>query len=335
VRVLLTGATGFIGSALAERLARRGDRVRALARPSSRTGRLRDLGIEVVAGDLGDRASLDAAVDGCDAVLHLAGAVKALRERDFFAVNAEGTDRVVEACASARRRPALLYVSSLAAAGPAPAGRPRTEEDEPAPVSRYGESKLAGERAVRRRAGALEASIVRPPVVYGPGDRELVPSLVRMARLGVVPRLGEGERLLSIVHVADLCQGILAVLDRGRRLGLAGAEGVYFLDDGPPHGWDEVALAACAAWGARVRLVTLPGAAVWPLALGNALLAALTRRPTILSIDKARELGHPRWTCSSDRARRELGYAPRLALAEGMRDAVAWLRASEAPGAGP
>ncbi len=328
MRVLLTGATGFIGSALAERMAARGDRVRALVRPSSRPDGLRSLGAEIVPGDLGDRASLDAAVDGCDAVVHVAGAVKALRERDFLRVNGEGTGRVAQACAAATPRPALVYVSSLAAAGPAPGGRARTEEDPPAPVSRYGESKLAGERAVRGLAPGLEASIVRPPVVYGPRDKELMPALLSMARQGVALRLGPAERRLSTLHVADLCEGILAVLDRGRRLGPAGPEGLYFLDDGGAHGWDEIALAACEAWGSRARLLTLPAAAAVPVALWSAAASALTGRPSILSLDKVREMRHPSWTCSSERARREVGYAPRLTLAEGMREAVAWFRAN-------
>jgi len=328
VRVLLTGATGFIGGALAERMAARGDRVRALVRPASAADGLRRLGAEVVPGDLGDRASLDAAVDGCEAVIHVAGAVKALRARDFLRVNGEGTRRVAEACAAATPRPVLLYVSSLAAAGPAPDGRPRTEEDPPAPVSRYGESKLAGERAVRERAPALEASIVRPPVVYGPRDRELMPALLRMARLGLAPRLGLAERRLSTVHVADLCDGILAVLARGRRVGRSGTAGTYFLDDGAVHGWEEIARAAGDAWGARVRLVPLPRAAAFPLALGGAIASAVTRRPSMLSLDKIREVRQASWTCTSARARREVGYEPRLPLAEGMRDAVAWFRAN-------
>jgi len=325
VRVLVTGATGFIGGVLAGQLAARGDRVRALVRAASQTHELARLGVELAPGDVGDPASLRRAVDGCEGVVHLAGAVKALSGAELFRANADGTRNVVEACARTGCR--LVYVSSLAAAGPSTGGRPRREEDPPAPVSRYGESKLAGESAVRAAVGRVPASIVRPPVVYGPGDKELMPQLLRMARLGLVFRAGFAEKRFSLVHVEDLCRGLAAVLDRGTRVEAEGGAGVYFLDDGIDRSWDEIALAACAATGRRARVVPLPEAVSSLAAAGASLVAALTRRPNILSFDKVREMRQAAWTCTSERARRELGYAPRFGLEDGMADAVAWFRA--------
>lgn len=326
MKVLVTGATGFIGAALARRLAARGDAVRALVRRTSATAELEKLGVERLTGDLADRAALAAAVDGCDLVVHLAGLVKAVRPQELFHANADGTRRVAEACAAAARPPRLVYVSSLAAAGPARDGRPRSEDDAPAPVSLYGESKLAGERAVRAQAGRVEACVVRPPIVYGPGDREFMPPLLRMARLGVALQPGGGEKRYSTVHVEDLCEGILAVAARGRPLGAAGGEGVYFLDDGPDHGWAEIAGAAAAALGRRARLLRVPAALATVAAAGSTLAMALTGRARILSLDKLREIREACWTCTAERARREVGYAPRFDLAAGMADAVAWFR---------
>lgn len=331
MRVLVTGATGFIGGALAARLAGRGDRVRALVRPTSSVEPLRRLGVELAAGDLADAASLRAAVAGCEAVVHVAGAVKVMREGDFLRVNGEGTRAVAGACAAAFPPPRLVYVSSLAAAGPSAQGRARREEDPPAPVSRYGESKLAGEREVRAVAGRVEASIVRPPAVYGPGDRELVPALARLARFGLALELGPSGRRLSLLHVDDLSEGILAVLDRGRRLSAEGPEGTYFLEDGAVHAWGDLAREACAALGTSPRTLRLPELTALPIALGASLFAAARRRPSILSLDKVREMRQMAWTCSSERARRELAWAPRRGLAEGMREAVGWLRAQGRP----
>jgi nucleoside-diphosphate-sugar epimerase len=266
-------------------------------------------------------------VDGCELVVHVAGLVKARRASEFFRVNGEGTRSLADACAAAARPPRLVYVSSLAAAGPARPDRPRSEADPPAPVSDYGRSKLAGEMAVRAVAGRVAASIVRPPIVYGPRDHELVPALARMARAGIAVRAGLAEKRYSVLHVADLCDGILAVAGRGRPVAGDGAEGVYFLDDGATHGSSELARAAAAALGRRARVVPLPEALSWAVAAAATLGAALTGRATMLSFDKMREVRQAAWTCTSERARREVGFAPRFALADGMRDAMRWLEA--------
>lgn len=330
LRALVTGASGFIGTALAARLVARGDSVRALVRATSRTSDLTALGVELARGDVSDVRSLAPAVEGCDLVFHVAGAVKALTHDEMFRANAEGTRNVAIACAAAPTPPLLVYVSSLAAAGPARAGRPRTEDDAPAPVSRYGESKLAGEEAIRDVCHRVEASVVRPPIVYGPRDRELMPQLLRMARLGVVVRAGPRKEY-SVVHVADLCDALLAVAARGRRIGRSGSHGIYFVDDGRAHTWDEIALAACAASGRRARVVALPEATSLLVAAGSSVLSTLTGTPSILSFDKIKEVRQPAWTCTSARAARELGYAPRFPLAQGMSDAVAWFRRNGAP----
>lgn len=327
MRWLLTGGTGFIGLSVAERLRARGEAVRALVRASSRVEELSGLGVELCRGDVTDPRSLPAAVDGCQAVVHLAGLTKALGAADYRRVNVLGTRNLAEACAAARPRPALVLVSSLAAAGPASAGRPRREEDPPAPVSAYGRSKLEAEGEARALAGRLEATVVRPPVVYGPRDRELLPGLFRAARLGVVPKPGFGDKRYSLVHVEDLAAGILAALERGRRLSSSGSEGIYFLADGAEHRWEAVARAAAEAMGSRARVVPLPEAASWLLAAGASLLSQVTRRPAMLSLDKMSEIRQAAWTCAVDRAAAELGFAPRWPLREGMRQSAEWFRA--------
>jgi dihydroflavonol-4-reductase len=322
MRVLVTGASGFIGTALAQRLRRRGDEVRALVRPTSATAALERLGVELVRADLADPERIRAALEGCELVFHLAGAIKALRRRDFFAVNAGLTRRVAEACARASGRPRLVYVSSLSAAGPATPERPCREEDVPHPVSLYGQSKLAGEQALRELAPRLAACIVRPPIVYGPGDREFVPMLARMARLGLIVQVGRGERRCSLVHVDDLCQGLLAAAERGGRVEPAGSSGIYFLDDGTEHRWEDIGRAACASVGRRAVELRLP-MFLGVVAAGPATLAAmLSRKPTMLSFDKLKEVRQAAWTCSSERARRELGYAPDVPLEAGLKQAI-------------
>jgi nucleoside-diphosphate-sugar epimerase len=327
VRWLLTGATGFIGLAVAERLRARGDAVRALARPTSRVEELQALGVELARGDVGDPRALEGAVEECEAVVHLAGLTRALGPEDYRRVNVTGTRNVAAACLSARPRPVLVLVSSLAAAGPSEPGRPRREEEPPAPVSAYGRSKLDGEHEVRALAGRLEATVVRPPIVYGPRDREVLPPLFRMARLGVAVKAGFSEKRFSVVHVEDLAEGILAAAGRGRRLGRSGSEGIYFLADGAEHRWEEIARAAGDAVGARVRVVPIPEAAGWLFSAGATLWAGLTGRPAMLSLDKQSEVRQAAWTCAIDRAVAELGFEPRFPLREGMHQSASWFRA--------
>ena len=326
MRWLVTGATGFIGLNLAERLVRRGNEVRALVRDPARPGELRDLGAELFQGVVSRPGSLQGGVEGVAAVVHLAGLVKAVSREELFRVNVEGTRELARAAAAAGRLPFVL-VSSLAAAGPSRPGHPRVEEDPPAPVSQYGESKLAAEEAMRSVAGELEATVVRPPLVYGPRDKEMLPALFRMARARVVVKAGFGEKRYSAIHVDDLCELIELAALRGRRLSASGSEGVYFADDGVEYTWEDLGRSALEALGRRGVVLPLPEAASWLAAGISSAAARVTGRAAILSLDKMLEIREAAWTSSSARARRELGWAPRLGLEEGMRRSVGWFRA--------
>src|SRR5262245_55708409 len=230
--VLVTGATGFIGRHLVEALLRRGERVRCLVRGRRRDEALLKLEVELVTAALDQPETLASAVAGVHTVYHLAGLTQALTFAELSRVNGQGTAAVAAACADQAQPPRLIYVSSIAAAGPAPRGQILVESDTPAPDSGYGRSKLAGENAVRRHAAKMPATIVRPGVVFGPRDPEIVRILqfIRWARFHISP--GFHPPALSFIHVADLVELLLRAADRGARLtagqnGHAG-QGVYF-----------------------------------------------------------------------------------------------------------
>jgi dihydroflavonol-4-reductase len=325
VRWFVTGATGFIGTTLIEQLLARGDEVRALVRDVGRASELRAMGADLVRGDVARPDSLAEAVPDVDVVVHLAGIVKAVSRAEFFSVNVEGTRSLARVVARSARAKFVL-VSSLAAAGPSTPGRPRVETDRPAPVSIYGQSKLAAEDALRAFAPTLDASIIRPPIVYGPRDKEFLPSLFRLARTGVVAKSGTGEKHYSLIHVDDLVALILDVADRGARVDEAGTSGVYFCADGVDYTWEALARGAMSALGRRGAVVPIPETITWLAAGALSAAARLTGRPAILSLDKMMEIREPAWTCSSEKARQELGWAPRVSFVDGMRDSVKWFR---------
>jgi nucleoside-diphosphate-sugar epimerase len=327
--VFLTGVTGFVGGSVLPELVRRGHRVRALVRDLTRAeARRRELdaagldgaGLELCVGDLSSRRSLAEALAGCDAVLHLAGRIAARRLEEFRAVNALGTELLLEAALLQPVPPRCVLVSSLAAAGPSEPGVPRREEDPEQPISWYGQSKREGELAGLERASRLRVSIARPPAVYGPGDRATL-AFFRMARSGWAPFPGDPALELSLVHVEDLARGLAAMLEAEVPSGRT-----YFVTGEGTPSFAEVIGAIAAALGRRARVVRVPRWLAAGAALGSELWGALRNRPPEFGRDKLRELAAKGWACSGARAHAELGFDPRIPWAEGLAATAAWYR---------
>jgi nucleoside-diphosphate-sugar epimerase len=317
MRALVTGATGFIGSHLAEALHRRGDEVTALARSAGKAAALAPLGVRVVAGDLHDRAALQRAVEGQELVYHVAGVVAARGEADFMAANRDGTRNVVEAAERAGVA-RLVFVSSMAAAGPTIKGRPLSGDERPRPVTAYGRSKLAAEAVVT--SSRLAWSIVRPPMVYGPRDREVL-KVFRLARLGLAPVLGDGTQELSAVHGADLADALIAAGASRAAVGRA-----YYACHPEVFTGTELARAVGRTMGkspAVIRVPALIGRGVLMVTEGAARLAG---RTTILTVDKANEFFQPAWTGDPEPLTRDTGWRAAHDLRAGLEETYHWYR---------
>lgn len=332
----VTGATGFIGSHLLERLHHADCEVRCLVRSAARFPPTRRAGIMPVEGTLDDPGSYRQALSGCDAVFHLGGLVGASRQSDLFRINGTATAELADACVAQPTPPRLVFFSSLAAAGPPPIDRAfRDESDGPAPVSDYGRSKRAGEMALQRRADRLPITILRPGIVYGPRDPKMAAIFQAIARTGIHFTIGFQTPRLSLIHVADLVDVAVAAAELGETLSHDAAgdyspQGYYLACDDREH----------PTYGQFGRLVAKAlgrGVFVWPLwrwvgrTVGLAAQTLITPdgRGNLLSLDKVREATVWSWACSGHKTRAQLGLAPRFSLDDRLREMAAWLREQE------
>ncbi len=331
-RCLITGASGFVGSNLARRMSREGWRVRCLVRSSSKLDQIESLGAEMVFGSLHELNSLKAATAGVDVVFHLAGRTAALRASDYVRDNVEGTRLVAQACAAQPSPPVLVMVSSLAAGGPGTMTSPRRETDADRPVSAYGRSKLAAERAAAEAADNLPLSIVRPPMVFGQADRASLQIFRSMKLLPVHLSPGMRRFAVSVIHVTDLCDALLRVAQHGSRVpagavnsGTIGA-GKYYVAADRHITYAQLGLLAGAAAGWTVAPLPVPTPIFWFAGSLGEMVGRFRRRPALINIDKVREATAAGWVCCDEKIRSELGYRPGATLEQRFAETVAWYR---------
>jgi len=299
--VALTGATGFIGSAVAGRLDAEGWHVKALIRSSSDPTRLSGISTEQVIGTLEDRDTLVRLVQGVDAVVHCAGAVRGLTQADFDRVNVRGVEHLLQAIRCCHSSPRFVLISSLAAREPA--------------LSFYAASKREAELVLEAGGKSLPWVSLRPPAVYGPGDRELLPLFRWMAR-GLAPVLGSRDARFSLLYVADLAEAVVKWLDSPSI-----HSGMFELADGQPGGytWRDVIDTIARLQGRRVFPVTIPSWLLNVMAVSNLLVAKISGARPMLTPGKVRELRHLNWVGDNSALRDVINWNPRVSLEEGLR----------------
>jgi dihydroflavonol-4-reductase len=316
-RALITGATGFVGGHLTERLVADGWEIRALVRATSDVRRLRELGVELHAGGLADEGALRRASEGVDVVYHLAAVTGLRAEKDFARANAEGTENVVAAVLAAHPRPKrLVYLSSYAACGPSEPGRPRVSDEAPGPLTAYGRTKLAGEEAVRPLDGAgVQTVILRAPPVYGPGDHAFLPYF-RLIRWGIAPSPAGGELHTHMLHVRDLALALQHAADA--------PPGTYAVAEPVEHRWGDVVAAMGAALGKRPVRISLPRPLVRSAASLTQTVGDLLGRSTVFNREKADEMLAPAWVCDLSGSEALLPRNEVTPLREGISETASW-----------
>ena len=322
MKVLLTGASGFVGSHILDSLRARGIATVVLLRPTSNK-RFIEAHLphpDVRTGSVGDPQSLAAAVQDVTHVVHCAGCTGALHISEFYEVNQTGTRHVVKAINQQQGRiERLVHISSLAAAGPALPDRPAREDEPPNPISEYGKSKLAGEQEVQG-ACKSEYVILRPPAVFGPRDTAFLP-LFKAVRAHLLPRFGNGRQALSLVFVKDLAEAAVTCLAH------PAAAGKTFYVASPEvttaRGLTDEIAAQMKTW---TLTFPVPMAALQLLCCLQEAVSRLTQRPGMLSRQKYAELRAPGWVCDPTRLRQELGFACGTTLKTGIAETLAWYR---------
>lgn len=296
--VAVTGATGFVGRGIVAALRRRGIRVRALAR-SADTALEADA--EVIRGTLEDPPSLARLTEGCPVLVHCAGAVRASTADAFHRINADATAALGRLCAENGVR--LVLVSSLAAREPG--------------LSPYAASKRAAEEALASTPG-LDWCAVRPPLVYGPGDRATLP-VFKMMRHGWLAVPAVPAARFSAIYRDDLGEAVAALAENDVR-------GIFDVSDATPDGytWNDMAAAAASHLQRRVRMVAVPPWVMQTVGAANAVAAKLTGGAPMVYPGKVRELYHIDWACGAGPLTSATGWRPRIALGQGVAQTFRW-----------
>ncbi len=327
MKIAVTGANGFLGSHLMERLLARGDEGVAVVRPRADLrwlARAREHeAFTLVRAQLDDREALVRALQGVDALCHVAGATKARPESRYHEVNVGGTQSVVEACRAALGPRRLVLCSSLSAGGPAAPDHPKRESDPDDPQSTYGRSKKAAEEIAFQAAeeGSLEVVALRPGPIYGPRDTYVL-ELLKPAALGVHMRVGGPSARYNFCHVLDVAEAFLQACHTPD----VGGECFYIGDEvnyAPP----EFEAILAAAVGTRPRAVLrMPTFLVSAAAELGERLTWWRSHPPALNRDKARDLTAGVWSMDVSRAQGRLSWSPRIDLRAGMAETAAWYR---------
>jgi nucleoside-diphosphate-sugar epimerase len=331
MRILVTGATGFVGSQLVPSLVSRGDAIRALVRKTSRLEDLRHPRVELCYGDVTDPDSLRNAVQGIEAVIHCASVVGESGNREeFLRVNVEGTRNLLEACRGLPLK-RFVHISSLSVITGYKDHEGTKEEAPYRPTGEnYADTKIEAEKLVLEygRRHQIPVTILRPGFIFGPGDRLFLPTVIKNLREGKVKLIDQGKKLLNLTHVGNLIEAIDRALTQDEAVGE-----IFNITDGEKVSKRQFFFAVADLMGIPRPAKSIPFPVAWILcAVVTALYKILRiRKLPPISRMKLRFAGQNQWFDIS-KSERLLGYRHKIRFEEGLKDAVRWYRETLEPG---
>lgn len=316
--ILITGANGFLGSRLCRKFKSEGFHVIAGVRKSADLSLLKDLDVEFRFGDVTQSETLPAMVKDVDYIIHSAGLVKAKSKQTFFDVNETGTASLFEAIAI--HNPTVkkvVYISSTAASGPSRDGHPLSESDPPHPITTYGRSKLAGENAALSYAGKFNVVSIRPPGIYGPGDKEVFPFFEAVYK-GIKPYLGNTKRRVQLIQVDDLCQAIFLAITKNSNSGL-----VCFAAESQSYTMKELINLLSLSCGKKGFSLYIPSFILYIAAYISQTIFSIIGATPMLTKEKADEL-LAWWEVSTKKAEQVFGFRSAIPFAQGAKLTYDW-----------
>jgi nucleoside-diphosphate-sugar epimerase len=323
MKVLVTGATGFIGSHVVDQLQKEDADIVCIARPTSDLRWLNDKPISIINASLDNSDSLIPAVDGADMIIHVAGLTAARNDAEFLKGNRDSTRNLLEVASKyAPNLQRFLHVSSQTVTGPSLSLIEPVHEDSPLyPITAYGRSKKAAEEVVKEYAQRFPITIVRPPAVYGERDTAILTFFQSVAK-GIVPLIGFDDKRVSLIHGIDLARGIVESAFNQNTIGET-----YFISSEEFYSWKQIAEITKNAFGKSFVLpIRVPHATVMMLAGLSEMFGKFSSKPPVLNFEKGKDLIQPYWICSVEKAKKDFGWRQEISIEEGIKRTVEWYK---------
>ncbi|MEW6195071.1 MAG: NAD-dependent epimerase/dehydratase family protein [Bacteroidota bacterium] len=318
---VVTGASGFVGSHVVDRLLSEGHHVKCILRETSSKRWLEGKPVEIINSGLTDKENLRKVLSGADYLYHIAGVVKSKREDGYFKGNVETTSNLLDVlCEVNTNIKRVIIVSSLTACGPSYDNKICNEETIEHPITTYGRSKLTQEQLAKKYMDKLPITIIRPPAVYGPRDTEIY-LVFKMYKMGLMTLIGFNKKVLSLVYIDDLVDGIYTASVSEKAINQT-----YFISAKEINDWKQVGGYIGEALGRKALYLRLPHFLVYTVAAVAQFLALFSSKAATMNLEKARDFVQESWTCDITKAEKELGFRQRVPTKEGIKKSIDWYR---------
>ncbi len=323
MKVLVTGATGFIGSHIADALLEKGYEVRCTYRKTSNLRWLENKPFELVETDFFDVESLKKATQDVDYIIHSAGVVAARNLEGFLKGNRDATLNLLKAAeATAPNLKRFVHVSSQTAAGPAKSlDEPVTEDMTPHPITAYGKSKIAAEEAVKSFKNKFPYTIVRPTAVYGPRDVAIF-QMFQVAQKGLGTLMGFDKKYLNLIHSDDCVRGTIQAMESDKAV-----NETYFIATEEIYNWPQIINAFKNAFDKKFFIkIRIPHFLIFTIAGLSEFFGRFSKKPPVFNIDKGRDFVQKYWICSVEKAKRDFGFEQKVSLEDGIKQTIDWYK---------